>query len=657
MKSSPNSYTADSLTILKGLQPVTQTPGMYTDPQNTNHIIAEVIDNSVDECQNGYGNSIDVKINYTDSSIEVSVLDNGRGIPVGLNADSNMSGVELVFTMLHAGGKFDNSGSNYKISGGLHGVGISVMTALCSEVIVFVKSNKEIYKTIFENGGNITFTTTVINPEDLMYENTHYHALLNKLMKYSTGTLVYFKPDLKYFDYVFDEKLFLSLTETKALAVKTFICNINEISHTWNYTEGVRSILLNKYQNIDPIRYTKNDPYIDFAYNFSSNGKGNFFQYVNMIPVSGGSLSDSYVTALRQAISEVLPDLNLYKISDKEITKYFISAVYIRLNNRTIRFIGQTKQNIRLLIEDQEYCTRTFYQCFIMYLQNNKKVVNFLKDKYSSQISELSKSDTVATSSKKVNTDKIKHANNKGDAAELFIGEGDSALGVIRQSRFPDFQGAVAVRGKTLNLGKIKDTSASTKNLNGIFGNEIYERILVALGYNLDLKLKYLNYGKVIILTDADPDGSHIKILLIGFFLKVLPDFVKSGRLYSADAPLFVNKLKNKKTVFTYNQVEQNKFLSEHSGQIISSGRNKGLGEMDWEDLRMSSFDVNTRTINQITWSQELENKVFDLLGTSMDVRKEILFSLIGNDADYSLFSDEDESDYEIVEEGEVYDT
>ncbi len=646
-------YTADSLTILKGLEPVTKNPGMYTDPQHTNHIIAEVIDNSVDECQNGFGNSIDVKISYTENSIQTAILDNGRGIPIGINTDSNMSGVELVFTMLHAGGKFDNSGSNYKISGGLHGVGISVMTALCKKVTVFVKHEKEIYKTVFENSGNITFNTSIINPEDSEYSSEFYSELLFKLKKYTSGTLVYFEPDLKYFDSVFDEKLFLSLIETKALAVKTFLCNINGVVHTWNYTEGVRSILLNKYQNIDPVRFTDNDPYIDFAYNFSSNGKGNFYQYVNMIPVSGGSLSEAYITSLRQAISEILPDLNLYKISDRDIVKYFISAVYIRLNNRTIRFIGQTKQNIRLLISDQEHYTKVFYQCFIRYLQNNKKIVNFLKEKYTSQILELNKSDAPASSYKKVNTDKIRHANNKGDRSELFIGEGDSAIGVICQARFPDFQGAVAVKGKTLNLNKISESPKGKQiSGNGLFGNEIYERILVALGYNLDLKAKHLNYGKVVILTDADPDGSHIKILLTGFFLKILPDFVKDGKLYAADAPLFVNKLKNKKTIFTYTQFEQNKILEEYAGQIISSGRNKGLGEMDWEDLRMSSFDVNTRKLNQIVWSQELENNIFNLLGESMDTRKGILFSLIGED--YSLFTEEDD---EVFEEDEVYDT
>ena len=602
-------YNAQSLEVLEGLEPVRRRPGMYTDTTRPNHLAQEVIDNSVDEALGGYAKIIKVQL-HSDGSL--SVEDDGRGMPTDIHPEFNQSGIELILTRLHAGGKF--STANYEVSGGLHGVGISVVNALSTRVEVTVWRDSTQFEMAFENGAPVTALTQTISSN-----------------KRKRGTKVHFWADGSFFDTPkFNIKQLKHNLKAKAVLAAgltiEFVDDINNEKVVWQFTDGVVEYLS---EQLDGLETLPPEPFyyhydakkgeragITFALSWLPDGGMPIQEsYVNLIPTAQGG---THVNGLRTGILEALREFcdihNLLPRSVKLTAEDVWDGVnyILSLKFSEPQFSGQTKE--RLSSREAAGAVQTLAKdAFSLWLNQHADM--------GAQIAELAinKAGRRLKSAKKVARKKItqgpalpgKLADCRGDlrdGAELFLVEGDSAGGSAKQARDRHYQAILPLRGKILNTWEVSsDTVLSSQ--------EIHD-IAIAIGVDpASDDLSELRYDKVCILADADSDGLHIATLICALFVKHFPALVDAGHLFVAMPPLYRVDV-GKEVHYALDEPELKHILANVPGNKKAQiTRFKGLGEMSAEQLRETTMNRDTRRLVQLDMDDMvLTNSVMDML-------------------------------------------
>lgn len=584
-------YTSESLEVLSGLDPVKRRPGMYTDTTRPNHLAQEVIDNSVDEALGGFARNIIVTVHKDDS---LSVQDDGRGMPVDIHPEFNQSGIEIILTKLHAGGKFSND--NYTFSGGLHGVGISVVNALSKRVEVTVKRNRNTYSIAFENGDAVT--------ELQVKEKTGPSSM--------TGTTVRFWPDEKYFDHPkFAIKALKHILKAKAVLAAglsiTFIDENTDEQIEWKYENGLLDYVTDATSEniILPVHpfYGDGDgdkSKCEFAICWNAES-GDLIQesYVNLIPTAqGGTHVNGLRTGITEAIREFCELRNLLsrnvKISPEDVwdgVNYVLS-----LKMQEAQFSGQTKERLSSR-EASAIVANIARDKFTLWLNQNTETAMMIAEMV------ISKAGKRLKAAKKVERKKIvsgpalpgKLADCVGhelDQSELFIVEGDSAGGSAKQARDKNHQAIMPIRGKILNTWEVESDEV-------LQSQEVHD-IAIAVGVDPGSDdLSELRYGKVCILADADSDGLHIATLLCALFVKHFTALVENGHLYVAMPPLY--RIDAGKDVFyALDDAELNGILKKIKTKNPQITRFKGLGEMNAGQLRETTLNPDTRRLVQL---------------------------------------------------------
>lgn len=629
-------YNADEITVLKGLEPVQLRPGMYTDTTRPNHIGQEVIDNSVDEALAGYATQIDV-ILHKDNSLEV--IDNGRGMPVDIHSTEKISGVELILTKLHAGGKFNNQ--NYAFAGGLHGVGVSVMNALSERVDITIKRGGQIYTIAFENGDKVEELTVVGN-----------------CPKRQTGTAVRFYPNPKYFD---EPKFSVSRLRT-LLKAKAVLCpkltinftdHIKNESETWYYEDGLQQYLTETLQDEESL---PNPPFVGHISEeneavswalcwLPESNKGIAESYVNLIPTP---LAGTHVNGLRTGLFNAMVEFcearkllspKLKLVADDVWAKchYVLS-----LKMQEPQFAGQTKERLSSR-QAANYVSNTVKDAFILWLNQNVQ-----------QGEEIAKLAIAAAEKREQAAKKVVRKKLTSGPAlpgkladcteqdlnltELFLVEGDSAGGSAKQARDKTYQAILPLRGK------IKNTWEDDSDQ--VLGSQVIHDIAVALGIDPNnADLSQLRYGKVCILADADSDGLHIATLLCALFLRHFPALVKNGHVFVAMPPLYRIDIGKDEVYYALDESEKEAILAKLAKRKGTPNvqRFKGLGEMNPSQLKETTMDPNTRRLVQLTFedNQDEQSNVFELMdmllsGKRAKDRQEWLETR-GNEAEISV--------------------
>ncbi|TYA15968.1 DNA topoisomerase IV subunit B [Aggregatibacter actinomycetemcomitans] len=594
-------YSANEITVLKDLEPVQLRPGMYTDTTRPNHLAQEVIDNSVDEALAGFATKIEV-ILHKDQSIEV--IDNGRGMPVDIHPVEKVSGVEVIMSKLHAGGKFSNK--NYTFSGGLHGVGISVVNALSERVDVTVKRNGEIYKIAFENGKKV---------EDL--------TVIGTCGRRTTGTTVHFKPNPKYFD---SEKFSVSrlrhLLRAKAvlcsgLEIK-FIDNVNDTEDTWLYQDGLNDYLMEAVNGLVTLpeqpfigEFNGEKEAVSWALLWLPEG-GELIgeSYVNLIPTA---LGGTHVNGLRQGLLDAMREFcefrNLLprgvKLTADDL--WDRCAYVLSLKMQDPQFAGQTKERLSSR-QSAVFIGGVVKDAFSLWLNQNIQQAELLADMAISSAQRRLRAAKKVVRKKLVSgpalPGKLADCSSQDiNFTELFLVEGDSAGGSAKQARDREYQAILPLRGKILNTWEV-----STEQV--LASQEVHD-IAVALGIDPDNSdLSQLRYGKVCILADADSDGLHIATLLCALFLRHFPKLVELGHVYVAMPPLYRIDL-GKDVFYALDESEKEAILDRLKGKKGKPNvqRFKGLGEMNPMQLRETTMDPNTRRLVQLTFEAQSEEK------------------------------------------------
>ena len=592
-------YSANEITVLKDLEPVQLRPGMYTDTTRPNHLAQEVIDNSVDEALAGFATKIEV-ILHKDQSIEV--IDNGRGMPVDIHPVEKVSGVEVIMSKLHAGGKFSNK--NYTFSGGLHGVGISVVNALSERVDVTVKRNGEVYKIAFENGQKV---------EDL--------TVIGTCGRRTTGTTVHFKPNPKYFD---SEKFSVSrlrhLLRAKAvlcsgLEIK-FIDKVNDTEDTWLYQDGLNDYLMEAVNGLVTLpeqpfigEFKGEKEAVSWALLWLPEG-GELIgeSYVNLIPTA---LGGTHVNGLRQGLLDAMREFcefrNLLprgvKLTADDL--WDRCAYVLSLKMQDPQFAGQTKERLSSR-QSAVFIGGVVKDAFSLWLNQNIQQAELLADMAISSAQRRLRAAKKVVRKKLVSgpalPGKLADCSQQDlDKTELFLVEGDSAGGSAKQARDREYQAILPLRGKILNTWEVSSEQ--------VLGSEEVHNIAVALGIDPDNDdLSQLRYGKVCILADADSDGLHIATLLCALFLRHFPKLVEQGHVYVAMPPLYRIDL-GKEVFYALDESEKEAILDRLKGKKGKPNvqRFKGLGEMNPMQLRETTMDPNTRRLVQLTFEAQGE--------------------------------------------------
>ncbi len=584
-------YTAQSLEVLSGLDPVRRRPGMYTDTTRPNHLAQEVIDNAVDEALAGHANKITVIV-YKDGSL--SVEDNGRGMPVDIHPEYGQSGIEIILTKLHAGGKF--STDNYQFSGGLHGVGISVVNALSTRVEVAVQRQGNLYKMNFEQGEPIA----------------PLEVLEGKCAKRATGTTVHFWPEAKYFDSPkFALKALKHNLKAKAVLAAglqiNYVDQINDEKITWQFENGLVDYLMDEMQDREiipaPAFVATGDAdraSAEFAICWNVEGGESIQEsYVNLIPTAQGG---THVNGLRSGVTDAMREFcelrNLLprnlKLSAEDVwdgVNYILS-----LKLQEPQFSGQTKERLSSR-EASGVMLNIAKDAFALWLNQNSDIAMQLAEMA------ISKAGRRLKAAKKVERKKIvagptlpgKLSDCVGhdlDQSELFIVEGDSAGGSAKQARDKNFQAIMPIRGKILNTWEVASDE--------VLASQEVHNIAIAIGVDPGSDdLSELRYGKICILADADSDGLHIATLLCALFVKHFPSLVEEGHLFVAMPPLF--RIDDNKDVhYALDEDELNGILKKCKTKNPQITRFKGLGEMNASQLRETTLDPNTRRLVQL---------------------------------------------------------
>lgn len=587
-------YSAQEITVLKDLEPVQIRPGMYTDTTRPNHLAQEVIDNSVDEALAGFATKIEV-ILHADQSLEV--IDNGRGMPVDIHPTEGVSGVEVILTKLHAGGKFSNK--NYEFAGGLHGVGISVVNALSERVDIQVKRNGEVYKIAFENGTKV---------EEL--------EVIGTCGRRTTGTTVHFKPNPKYFDSKnFSVSRLRHLLRAKAvlcsgLEIK-FVDKVNNTEDVWCYQDGLSDYLTEAVNGFETLpekpfvgEFKGSTEAVSWALLWLPEGGELIAEsYVNLIPtVQGGT----HVNGLRQGLLNAMTEYCEFRNKLPRGVKLTADDIWDRcayilsLKMQDAQFAGQTKERLSSR-QSAVFVAGVLKDAFSLWLNQNVQDADRLAEMA------ISSAQRRLNAAKKVVRKKLVSgpalpgkladcASQNLEKTELFLVEGDSAGGSAKQARDREYQAILPLRGKILNTWEVASDQ--------VLGSTEIHDIAVALGIDPDNEdLSQLRYGKVCILADADSDGLHIATLLCALFLRHFPKLVQDGHVYVAMPPLYRIDL-GKEVFYALDENEKEAILERLKGKkgTLNVQRFKGLGEMDPSQLRETTMDPNTRRLVQLTY-------------------------------------------------------
>ncbi len=597
-------YSESDIQVLEGLEAVRKRPGMYigtTDVKGLHHLVWEIVDNAIDEALAGFCNHIEVVINKDNS---ITVKDNGRGIPVGIHPKTGISTVETVYTVLHAGGKF--GGGGYKVSGGLHGVGASVVNALSKWVVVTVYKDGKIYETKFENGGKTVQKLTEIGTCEL-----------NR-----TGTTVSFKPDPEIFDTdIYDyETLKVRIRELAFLnkGLSLTIRDDRDMEDTTGenflYEGGISEYVrfINQGKNVlhdEIIHLTgeKDGIMFEVAMQYNSGYNENIYSFVNNINThDGGTHEDGVKRALVRVINNYARKNNILKEKDENLKEDDVKeglTMIISCKHPDPQFEGQTKGRLGNS-EVKNLADSVFSEGFEQFLLENPDYAKIIIGK------------AVLARDARMAAKKAREATRKSDLAttnffgklsdckskdptisEIFIVEGDSAGGSAKEGRDSMTQAILPLRGKILNVEKAR--------LDKALGNEEIKTIITAFGTGIGeyFDLSKLRYDKIIIMTDADVDGAHIRVLLLTLFYRFFKPIVEAGHVYAAQPPLF-RIMHGKTRKYVLDEQEKEEYLAslpENVRNRAEIARMKGLGEMDAEELNETTMDINKRILRKIT--------------------------------------------------------
>ncbi len=622
-------YGADQIQILEGLEAVRKRPGMYigsTSARGLHHLVYEIVDNSVDEALAGYCSEIVVTINPDNS---VTVIDNGRGIPVGINKKAGIPAVEVVFTILHAGGKF--GGGGYKVSGGLHGVGASVVNALSNWLEVRIRQEGKVYMQRYERG-------KVIKKLEIIGE----------CLPEETGTMVTFMPD----DTIFEETVFdfdtlkTRLRETAFLTKNLKIVlrdtrGEEPVERTFHYEGGIKEFVtyLNRsktplYEDVLYFEGKQNNVLVEVAMQHNDSFNESVFSFVNNITTPEGG---THLTGFRNAITKTFNDYarsnKLLKESEDNLTgddiREGLTAI-ISVKIEEPQFEGQTKQKLGNS-EARAAVDSVVSEQLTYYLEQNPAVAKQICEKsiLAQRAREAARKARDLTRRKTALEGmalpgKLADCSDKDPKnCEIFIVEGDSAGGSAKTARSRATQAILPLRGKILNVEKAR--------LDKIYANAEIKAMITAFGTGIhdDFDIEKLRYDKIIIMTDADVDGAHISTLMLTFLYRFMPDLIKEGHVYLANPPLYKLE-KNKKVWYAYSDDELNNILTEVGrDQNNKIQRYKGLGEMDAEQLWETTMDPETRVLSRVSMNEEMSSQIdltfTTLMGDKVEPRREFI--------------------------------
>ncbi|MDA9801113.1 DNA topoisomerase IV subunit B [Candidatus Pseudothioglobus singularis] len=596
-----SNYDASSIEVLTGLEPVKKRPGMYTDTENPNHLAQEVVDNSVDEAVSGYATQINVTL-HTDNSM--SVEDNGRGIPIDIHPKEGTPAVEVILTKLHAGGKFSND--SYQFSGGLHGVGISVVNALSSSIEVWIKRDAKQYYMKFESS---------VKSNDLEEIGT--------VGKRNTGTLIKFMPDAHFFDSVkFSIKKLRHNLRSKAVLCPGLEVNfkneIDETEDTWLFKDGIKDYLQASLDGLECVpsipfvtSFETKEEQLDCALTWTENTSNITAEsFVNLIPTIGGG---THVNGLRSGLTDALKEFcefrNLIpkniKLTPDDVWQRIAYVLSIKILDP--QFSGQTKERLSSR-ECASFVSGVVKDSFSLWLNQHTDIAEKI-----AELAILNAQSRLKTAKKVVRKKIVSGPALPGklsdctssdlEQTEVFLVEGDSAGGSAKQARDKNYQAILPLRGKILNTWEVDSSQV-------LASNEIHD-ISIAIGLEPDNNdLSGLRYGKVCILADADSDGLHIATLICALFVKHFPKLVSQGHVYVAMPPLYRIDA-GKQVFYALDDKEKEQFearlLKENKRQKIQVQRFKGLGEMNPKQLRETTMQPDTRRLIQLTLNHPLQ--------------------------------------------------
>lgn len=652
-------YNDASIQVLEGLEAVRKRPGMYigsTDSRGLHHLVYEIVDNAVDEALSGYGNEIDVTI-HKDNSI--SVRDNGRGMPVGTHA-SGIPTVEVIFTVLHAGGKFGQGG--YKTSGGLHGVGASVVNALSSWLEVVIVRDGIEYKQSFKDGGKPAGTLKKVG----------------KTRK-PTGTTVTFKPD----DTIFSATKFSYEILAERLRESAFLLKGVKISLTdergeepihevFLYEEGIKEFVdyLNEEKDtLTQVVYfsgTKEAIEVELAFQYNDGYSENVLSFVNNVRTKdGGTHEVGMKTSMTKAFNEYARKVNLLKEKDKNLEgsdfrEGLAAVLSIRVPENLLQFEGQTKGKLGTPLA-RNVVDNVIGEQLGYYLQENSEMSQMLVRKAikareareaARKAREESRTGKKRKKGESLLSGKLTPAQSRNPKKnELYLVEGDSAGGSAKQGRDRKFQAILPLRGKVINTEKAK--------MQDILKNEEINTMIYTIGAGVgpEFSIEDCNYDKVIIMTDADTDGAHIQVLLLTFFYRYMKPLIEAGKVYIALPPLYkVSKGLGKKAVVEYAWTDDElSKLTQKIGKGYMLQRYKGLGEMNADQLWETTMDPETRTLIRVRIDDaaQAERRVTTLMGDKVEPRRKwieshVQFSL---EEDGSILDKKEDTVPELVDE------